>query len=467
MADYYCSSVLGSDAFSGATWALAKATLTGALAVATADGDRIYVDSAHSETPSANVALNLATAGISVVVMSVDRNGSVTTGDNGLLKGAKIAPASTFKIDIGSTQYGRTVFMGVIFETSSGASASNDIVIASLTGTTGPADLEFENCELNLLSTTSGAQLILGLAQGNALMPRIQIRNSSVKLPSNTTGSNGINLRNVDLLWTGTTIGFGGANKPLHCFTSSTGASGIRDGTYRFFDSDLSGYDASGGAYFNIANLEGAEIILRNCKLSSTPSLTTGSWALGSINSSITLINVDSGDTETVFEYRNRFGTLTETEAIYDDAGAQIDSTRVSWQVVTTSVCGKFTPFILPWCLLRSTSTASINVGFRIAHDSATDLNDTNLWPMVEYVSSATFPLGTLKSGRNARPYDGSAVDWTNNTDAWTGIGGFSNPNKQTVEVNFTPSEASTLRGRLNVGVASKTLYVCPKLRAA
>src|SRR3990167_4942270 len=57
---YYVRSTDGSDASDGLTWANAKATLAGALAVAAA-GERIWVSQVHAETQAS--AMTLTSAG--------------------------------------------------------------------------------------------------------------------------------------------------------------------------------------------------------------------------------------------------------------------------------------------------------------------------------------------------------------------------------------------------------------------
>src|SRR3990167_2296817 len=53
MANIYVRSTDGSDADDGSTWALAKATLAGALAIATS-ADTIWVSQNHAETAAGN-----------------------------------------------------------------------------------------------------------------------------------------------------------------------------------------------------------------------------------------------------------------------------------------------------------------------------------------------------------------------------------------------------------------------------
>src|SRR3990167_9113060 len=65
---YYVRSTDGSDADTGLTWALAKATLVGALAVAAA-GERIWVSQAHAETQAS--AMTLTSAGTEALPVEI------------------------------------------------------------------------------------------------------------------------------------------------------------------------------------------------------------------------------------------------------------------------------------------------------------------------------------------------------------------------------------------------------------
>ena len=205
------------------------------------------------------------------------------------------------------------------------------------------------------------------------------------------------------------------------------------------------------------------EVLVRDCKLSSTPSFTTGSFPTGSC-ASITKINSDSGDTKIVFEYRNPYGTITANASIYANNSVQMNGTPVSWEVVTTSLASEFTPFIVPVFEMWNDSTSAQTLNFKLIHDSATNLHDRNCWGELSYVSDASFPLGTMVSSRNAQPFDGAAADLASDSETWTGTGGFGNPNKQKIPFTFTAAEKSGLVARLNVGVASKTLYLVPHL---
>lgn len=465
MATYYVSSVDGNDADSGLTWALAKATLAGALAVATSSGDVIYLDSAHSENPAANISLQFGVTGIALVILSVDRAGSVTTGHSGHLKGAKIKPQSGFSLNVftSSTFIGRAFVKGVTFETTIASSSSNDLSILTSATDADSHIIYFDDCEFNSLSASTGAFLTIGPGTSTTFIaPTATFKNCLFTI-NNHSSAIGIRVQNIRCEWINCSIAYAGASKPTVLFQSTGGASSPRAGWFRLFNCDLSGFNTTSGSYFSVVSYDAWDVLLQNCKLSSVPALISGSFPTGS-SASITLVNTDSGDTKTVFEYRNRYGTITESTSIYADASEQMNGTSLSWEIVTTAEASEFTPFVAPFFESWNDSTASQTLNFKLIHDSATNLHDRNCWAELEYVSDASFPKGTMSSSRNAQPFDGSAADLTADTETWTGTGGFVLANKQKIAFTFTAAEKSLLRARLNVGVASKTLYLVPHL---
>lgn len=461
MADYYVSSVVG-DNSDGLTWATAKTSVAAALALAV-DGDTILVDSAHSfNSGSANIIWNAASAA-SVAIISVNRNGSTTTGYSAWLAGAtETVGANTFGFAIAQTGAQNLYIFGMVFVPNTGNSSAN-IISVCVTAEAVNKNVVLESCTFSVVSTiTTNPSLAFGPTSGSAhVMSNITLRNCTINTKNATTGA-GIGLRNAKITFVNLTVGYAGANKAAFLFDSFTGVVPSVD----IIDSDLSGYEKSGGAYIDLANFRGGDIRFVNCKLSGTPSLTSGTWQTNAV--SITLINTDSADTKTVFDFRNRLGTILATTSIYADDGAEMGGVNVGWQIVTTADCDEFEPFITPWIQKWGSSTAAQTQSLELIHDNATDLTNRNLWAEFERVSNASFPQGTLLSVRNSEPFQGTPIDWPNSSTTWTGTGGFANPNKQTVgSGSITPAEVSLLRVRLFVGVASKTLYLDPNLRIA
>lgn len=463
MSTLYVSSVDGNDADNGSTWALAKGTVAGALAIA-GDLDIIFVDSAHNfSATSANILWDAPTAGFFVAIISVNRNGSTTTGHSGWLAGAtETCGTNNFSVLIASARAQRLFIYGMSCVTNTGVSNTNQITIGTIAG--GDCRVILSSCTLTTPFTGAATSpgLVLGclLSSTSHVGSFIRLLNCTCNLPNTasvTSGAIRFSLADkVEII--GITIAFSGANKPTVLFGGGTTSSGWRCGV-SILDSDLSGFNA--GTYFSVANAFTGFVQVTNCKLHATPALVTGTWPRAF---EMTLINTDSGDTKTVFEYRNRLGTIMENASIYANASAQMNGTSLSWEIVTTSACNEAEPFVTPWLHAWGDSTSAQNAGFRLIHDSATNLHNRNCWADIEYASDASFPKGTLGSTRNATPFDGSSADLSSDSETWTGTGGFANPNKQKADVNFTPAEKSMLRGRLSVGIASKTLYMAPQL---
>jgi hypothetical protein len=462
-ATFYLSSVDGDNADNGTTWALAKANLCGAggaLSVATTTGDVIYVDSAHAEAPAAAITCDVASAGLQITILSVNRNG-MATGHNGWLAGASVTvgangQAMTFM----TTTPGRIFMYGVTLSGNNGSNAANDVSLFGDATDGLIQELTCDTCTITVPGSSATAQLLIGGANdGNRSDNRFICRNCTLK-PHNNTGVAPILVRTEQILFSNLTIAYNTA-EPTTLFEAGTTTGRCR-GSVTIVDSDISGYEAAGN-YFDISAFS-CPILLRNVKLSATPGIATGTWATN--YGSLTMVNVDSGDTHNLFSFRNRLGTLTTSAAIYHDTGAQFDAAGVSWSVVTNATTSAAEPFVVPFLMRWSASTSS-TLGIRIIRDNATGLTNNNVWAEFEYLDSASFPNGTLVSNRTGTPFDdASPTTWGSDSDTWTGTGGFSNANKQIVVSSaLTPAESSVLRGRLYIAAASSTIYVDPLLR--
>jgi len=447
MATIYVSSVDGNDADNGSTWDLANATIAGGLTDATDATNIIYVDSAHAETPGSAITWNTGNTGRKTAIISVNR----TTGVWEV--GAKAScQVSGGAFNIMNTSYTQAMYLwGITMESTTGASSGSTLVIGN-TSSSVNLYAEFVNCTL---SNPGTGDVYIGVGTFNSQKPMSNFifRDCTFKLKDSTSNA-GIKMVAGKVQFYNMTVAYNGANKPSVLFNHSAPA------IVEVADSDLTGFNANN----YISAVGSSEMVLRNCKLHATPGIVGGTFT-GS--GSVTVINCDSGDTKTVFEYRNLYGTITESTSIYADDGAKFDGAGISWEIVTTADCNDYTPFITPWLHRWSDDTAQITVEFKVVHDSLTGLNDQNLWSNIEYVSDASFPKGTLVQNRNELPFEAGGVDWDLDSTVWTGTGGFTDENLQKISNTFTPAEKSLIRGRLFVGIASKTFYLDPLLRIA
>lgn len=114
MANFYVRSTDGSDIDGGTTWALAKATLAGALAVATA-GDTIFVSDNHAETQASAMTLSSqGTAASPVRILCVDDAAEPPTA---LATTATVTTTGSFAMAF----HGFAYCYGITFSSGSGA----------------------------------------------------------------------------------------------------------------------------------------------------------------------------------------------------------------------------------------------------------------------------------------------------------------------------------------------------------
>lgn len=441
----------------GTTWAAAYTTLVAALAVAV-NGDVVWISSTHAGTYATSQNIN-AVSGASVAIKCVTKSGA--SGSSGLATGAtETLTVNGTGFTIQSTNSQHLFIYGVEFIAPTGSSAANSITIGSISGAS--TSIEARSCKFSTQGTSTGVLIVVGVAAVSTnYMPKIRLCDCTFK-PRNAAGTTnpaiGINQGDIDIH--NPTI-VQSAAKPLILFGSTVSAAGRRV----VITGDISGYDASGGTIFKVDNYSGGFVEFRDCKISGTPTFIGGTFANNTFE--VYAINVDSGDTKTVFEYRNRLGTITESESIYANDGETIKGVNVSWQVVTTSLCTEAEPFCIPLLRKYHGATSAITVDAEFVHDSATDLTDRNIWMTTSYMNSASFPTQARISNQNADPFEGTAVDHTNTSITWTGTGGFGNVNKQRLRNSLTPAEVGEITSQICLGIASKTIYLDPKQRIA
>ena len=89
-------------------------------------------------------------------------------------------------------------------------------------------------------------------------------------------------------------------------------------------------------------------------------------------------------------------------------------------------------------------------------------MTDQQIWLEVQYLGTSGFPLGAFIDDA-AADYLAVASNQTASSVAWTTTG-LTNPNKQKLSVTFTPQEKGFIHAVVKVAMASKTVFICPKL---
>jgi hypothetical protein len=227
---------------------------------------------------------------------------------------------------------------------------------------------------------------------------------------------------------------------------------------------DFSNFNAAVDLF--TASIYSGFFVARNCQMPS-------SWTGTLLNESVIttpyaraeMWNCDGADTNYRTEIQDVAGALYSETTLVKTGGASDGTTTISWKIISAANAEPSTPkFYSPEIVKKNVTTgSSITVTVDILHDSATNLQDDEVWLEVMYLGTSGVPLGSYVddaySNILATPADqsSSAATWTTT--------GMSDPNTQKLSVTFTPQEVGYIHARVIVTKPSYTLYVDPELQ--
>ncbi len=437
----YVRSTDGSDGDSGATWALAKATIAGAFTAAAA-GDTIYVSQVHAETQATAMTLTSpGTAASPVTILCVNDGAEPPTA---LATTATVTTTSGSDMNFNGFAY----YYGIAFScgtTSSGCALS--LVSAS------PWWHKFEKCSLRLAttSTASTTRIFAGAA-------------------SITSDDEGLEL--ID-----TTIGFGATAQtfvsrcPVLWLDTTSALIGTLPTTLFYQLTGNCGPVLCRGVDFS-ALTTGKSLILANaaafsdwtfidCKLGNGLAITNGASFAGQGGPTVTLINCDSNDTKVAYYRQNYRGIITTETTIVRTSGASDGVTPISRKMVSGANTKFYAPLESDPIVIYNTSTNSTTLKIACLSDAVT-YTDAELWVRVEEQGTSGSTKATTIRDRSADILATPANQTTDATSTWTTTG-TTTPVKQELSVTFTPAGRGIIRAYVNLAKASSTNWFCPK----
>lgn len=372
MADIYVRSTNGNNANNGSGWALAKATLAGAAAIALA-GDTIYVASSHSETSVVALALTFAgTPANPVRVLSVNDSANPEP-PLALLAGATIATTGASNI----TTIGFIYCDGLSFLCGDGAALAQIIL-----GNANNNFQKYRNCHFSLRSTAPTAHLypVNGSSGFNA-----------IAIWENCTFSLNANAQRLRVL-NGKFYWNGGGVLSVPAAIGTIMEPGINVTTHY---ADLSNLDFSAiPATANLIAATGVGITRFNsCKM-------PASWTGGAVSgvkvagSRTELFNTDSGDTNYGAWIEDGYGSIRSHANLYLSGtnGITHNGARVPLSYRMTAENAASYPFGLVegmWMAFVNESTASQTITLEIIHNEAAGLTDADIWLEVDYPATS------------------------------------------------------------------------------
>ena len=398
-------------------------------------GDVFYLSSSHSESHTAPLTLVGAASGARFSMLSVTENGSSLPTT--LTPGATITVTGTSSLTIGHGL--GSYFYGITFQ--SGSSNLN----GSIYGINYLGNLTFDSCNFHLLGTHASSTITLA---GRPDAHNVA-KNCGFKF---SAAGQFIELQNIEI-YGGSVLSGGTSPTTIFKLSSASPAQVI-----------VSGFDCSQCASsVNLFASNGVNYSSESSRLFGIKM--PASWS-GSFNSSA--LNYSDDETSQVastgvnynFRRSTAFGTAREEIVIVKTSGASDGVTPISWKVVSNSTALYTIPFIssniVKW---NDTTGSSMTATVEIIHDSATALKDNEVWLELGYLSDSDAPLISYKD--DSSNFLNAGASQTTSDATWTTTG-MSNPNKQKLEVTFTPQLKGFIIARVKLTKASKTIYIDP-----
>lgn len=404
-------------------------------------GDSIFLGSDHSQTAAAALTfIPTSTPAAQTIVACI---ATATIPPTNYTTGASVATTGTNAITFGGANY--NVFMTGITWSCGAAGVS-----ASLVFGTGAFNFIFvaENCTFSLGSTSGTPSFNFATGARDLY---IKLRSCTYTASTNGARFNG-GQGNSELIG-GTFFQTGTVPTTLVVPGSGLG------GNFNFRDCDLSKIV---GQLVSISSSSGVNVNFYNCKLANAVSATTGSFiSLG--GERLRIHNCDSAATNYRVYVADYAGTLQQSTSIYRTNGATDLTTPLSWQIVSTANSQFYSPFIAEEIGAWNTITGSA-ITATVYLTTASTLTNSKAWVEWEYLGDGSFPDATAdQTSRLTNNLASPTNLTTDSVSTWTGGLG----NNYKISVTFTPQMAGFIKARINIGGASLTINVDPKIEIA
>jgi hypothetical protein len=437
MANIYVRSTDGSDGDSGATWALAKATLAGASAIVAA-GDTVWVSQVHSESTAGPITLDWN--GTAAAPTRVLCGNDAAEPPTALATGAVIETTGNNELKV-NNGFSWVYMYGLHFRSGVGTSLGAHLTIGFSAGTK-----RFERCTFELATTGSSALIYLAFtgAFGDTLCQDCDFKFAN-------TGQN---------IWVNESFATIRGGAVLAGTTPTAVFDFASSGTLM-----VDGFDFSNcGSTMNICSATDMNALrARNCKL---PASWTGSVNGSTVDQSGTFELYNSSSASTLYHYERKvgYGTITGEQTIVRSGGASDGTRSISWKMVSTADVEWNHIYLSSTKILRWIETVGspVTATIEIVHDSVTNMTNQQIWLEVQYLGTSGSTLSSFIDDSSG-DYLSSAADQSASSASWTTTG-MTNPNTQQLSVTFTPQEAGFISAIVKVAMASKTVYVCPKM---
>ena len=410
-----------------------------------AAGNTIYVGDNHAE--SQTTAISLSPAGTVATVgkwICHNHSGSYPPAAGDITTGATISTTGAVAISFIMSSGGFYLY-GLAFKVGVGQSSGN------LNITPSSCSFYADHCSFELANT--GASAAINITSGTPAA--ITFNNTTVKFGA--TGQ-AVAMNSSQFIWQNTgQVLVSGSSVPTNFI--STGGNNAFSAVLEALDlSQLTGslVTASVSPTFG-------QLLIKDCKLNG--SATVGTPFASGI--AVQLVRCDSS-TASYKSARYAYEGTETTETSITRVGGAADPTgqAQSRKIVTTANSQWLRPFKAePYAIWNPTTGANVTVTVYGTINSASLPNNDDIWLEVEYLGSASFPIGTMVTTTKATLLSSNAAVASDGS-TWNGGGsgaGWS-PFKLTTTLSAPqPGLAGYLHARVRVAAPSVTYYIDPQ----
>lgn len=432
------TNVTGQSTFAWNAAAGDYASLFRTTSTRVAGGDKVYVSSDHTETSGSTTYGSNTGASTSYslcYVLSVNKAGSTPPAAADLAAGAQIICSGA----LGMAAYFPLYYYGITFSSTGSSSWTGGNSASSNKA------VYFDTC--TIYGNTASSIQFSSSGSTSFPCPNWYLINSTINLGA--AGQNFAALGAPQYIdWINTSLT---GTAPTNLFSLG----GTTIATIRA--SDLS--SVTGTLVNNNGTTSGSKFLFESCKIASSVTR-YGTTSVVNTRDEVELVNCFDG-TNQISERYQPAGTLTTERTITLSGGATDNVGNFSHKMVSGTNIDKYVNTLNSfWMDLNYTTTGSPKTATVEIISSGT-LNNDEISLFLEYEATSGSSVSSFVSSLPATVLT-SAAAVTSSTATWNSSP--STPQKQKLQVTFTPQTAGRVRGQVRLGKSSTTVYVNPQI---
>jgi hypothetical protein len=417
-------------------------------------GNTVYVGDNHAETQSApNMVIN-ASGSFTILskILCHNHSGSYPPAAGDLTTGATVSATAFATIALTFGAGGGFYIYGLVFKAGSGSTGSSVYFLINNSG----GWAYFDACSVQIIATGASNIMQVGSNSSNNTYSLTIFNNTTVYF-GNTTDT--ISVLFSQFIWQNTgQVLVSGSSVPANLLAAT--ASGGLQNNITLEALDLSQLT---GNLFSASQTNYTNLMIKDCKTNAAATIQTPAQNSGT---TVQLVRSDSGATG-YKSARYQYEGVETTETSITRVGGASDPAGQSQsrKIVTTANINWLRPFKAePYAIWNPTTAANVTITILGTINAGALPNNDDIWIEVEYLGSASFPIGTIKTTTKASVLAANAAVASDGS-TWNGGGsgaGWTPFKLSAVLSSPQPGFAAFIEVRVRAAKASTTYYIDP-----